>query len=119
MKHRVDETQAREAWISRFEDATLKATEKGEDVKQACGGDGGRDGGTVPGEEERWFLCTHTSLLFYFRPCAVLVNGGHRFLVFSRQSVSVSVPGPAVIDVILTFLLSGVLLGLLQLLRQR
>jgi hypothetical protein len=47
------------------------------------------------------------------------VNGGHRFLVFSGQSVSVSVPGPAVIDVILTFLLSGVLLGLLQLLRQR
>ena len=48
--------------------------------------------------------------------CAVLMNGGRRLLVFSGQSVAVP---PAVIDVILTFLLSGVLLGLLQLLRQR
>jgi hypothetical protein len=56
---------------------------------------------------------------FIFRTCAVLVNGGRRLLVFSGQSVAVPIPGPAVIDVILTFLLSGVLLGLLQLLRQR
>jgi hypothetical protein len=47
------------------------------------------------------------------------VNGGRRLLVFSGQSVAVPIPRPAVIDVILTFLLSGVLLGLLQLLRQR
>jgi hypothetical protein len=37
LKHRVDETQ--EAWISRFEDASRKATEKGEDVKQVRGGE--------------------------------------------------------------------------------
>jgi hypothetical protein len=39
--------------------------------------------------------------------------------VFSGQAVSVSVPGPASIDVILAYLLTGVLLGVLQLLEQR
>ena len=56
---------------------------------------------------------------FIFRPCAVLVNGERRSLVFSGQSVSVAISGPAAIDVILTFLLTGALLDLLRLLRQQ
>jgi hypothetical protein len=51
----------------------------------------------------------------YFRPVAVLVISGCRLLVFSEQPLSVAVPGPAAIDVILAFLLTGMLLGMLQL----
>jgi hypothetical protein len=40
-------------------------------------------------------------------------------MVFSGQLVSVAVPEPAAIDVILAFLLTGVPLGMLQLLGQR
>jgi hypothetical protein len=45
------------------------------------------------------------------------VNGGYRLLAFSGQPVS-AVPGPAAIGVILAFLLTDVLLGVLQLLEQ-
>jgi hypothetical protein len=51
----------------------------------------------------------------YFRPVAVLVNGECHLLVFSGQSTLMAMPGPAVVDVILVFLLTGVLLGMLQL----
>lgn len=46
----------------------------------------------------------------------VLMNGGCHLLVFSGQpmSVAVTVPGPAAIDVILAFRLSGVLQPLEQ-----
>ncbi len=48
------------------------------------------------------------------------MNGGCRLPVFSGhpQAVSVAVPELAAIDVILAFLLTGVLLGVLQLLGQ-
>lgn len=47
------------------------------------------------------------------------MNGGCHSLVFSEQAVAVSVPGPASFDIVLAFLLTGVLLGVLQLLEQR
>lgn len=56
---------------------------------------------------------------FSLRLCTILVSGGRRLLVISGRSVSVPVSGPAAIDIILIFLLTGALLGSLQLSRRR
>ena len=47
------------------------------------------------------------------------MNGGCRLPVFSQQLESVAVPGSVAIDVIMAFLLTDVLLCVLQLLEQR